>query len=123
MAAHLGGWSKFDEALDCLGDTDCMVDISSCMAFLPPDEIVRYVRGYGAHRVLFGTDFPMQDPVKERERLLALALTDEEQAAVDYVVVHELAHIKEHNHSKKFWDEVGKVIPDYKICIEKLKKF
>ena len=32
---------------------------------------------------------------------------------LDYVVVHELCHLKEMNHSKAFWDEVGKVMPEY----------
>lgn len=33
---------------------------------------------------------------------------------VDYVVVHELAHLDEKNHSRSFWDKVRVIIPDYK---------
>lgn len=32
---------------------------------------------------------------------------------IDYVVVHELAHILQHNHSPAFWAVVGSVMPDY----------
>ena len=32
----------------------------------------------------------------------------------DYVIVHELAHLKEMNHSKRFYDVVASVLPDYK---------
>lgn len=42
--------------------------------------------------------------------------------AVDYVIVHELAHIKEHNHSKKFYKLIEKYMPDYKERIKLLKK-
>ena len=42
--------------------------------------------------------------------LLMLAPPD----ILDYVVVHELCHRKEMNHSPKFWAEVAKVMPDYK---------
>ena len=33
---------------------------------------------------------------------------------VDYVVIHELAHLKEMNHSKRFWGHVSSWCPDYK---------
>ena len=35
-------------------------------------------------------------------------------SVVDYVVIHELMHLKQKNHSRKFWAEVAKIMPDYK---------
>ena len=32
---------------------------------------------------------------------------------VDYVVVHELVHISQPDHSKKFWDKIRKIMPDF----------
>jgi len=40
---------------------------------------------------------------------------------IDSIVVHELVHIRIKNHSKQFYDEVEKYMPDYKNRIKELK--
>ena len=40
----------------------------------------------------------------------------------DYVVVHELCHRKELNHSTRFWNEVARVMPDYAVRRKWLKE-
>ena len=42
--------------------------------------------------------------------------------AIDYVVVHELAHIKHHNHSADFYKLIEQYMPDYKKRIAILKQ-
>ncbi|MGI6612513.1 MAG: M48 family metallopeptidase [Candidatus Nanosyncoccaceae bacterium] len=43
--------------------------------------------------------------------------------AIDYVIVHELCHLRHPNHSKDFWEEVGKIIPNYKYYEKLLKHY
>lgn len=40
---------------------------------------------------------------------------------VDYVVVHELCHMLEHNHSSKYWKHVERYVPNWRECREWLK--
>ena len=40
---------------------------------------------------------------------------------VDYVVIHELVHLRVHNHSQTFWDSVEALMPDYKRRVAWLK--
>lgn len=42
--------------------------------------------------------------------------------AIEYVVVHELAHTVHHNHSREFYDLIAKYLPDYKQREKLLKK-
>ena len=42
---------------------------------------------------------------------------------IDYLVVHELAHIIHHNHSSKYWKLVNFIYPDYKECRSWLKNY
>jgi predicted metal-dependent hydrolase len=42
---------------------------------------------------------------------------------VDYLVVHELCHLKEFNHSKNFWHLVSFAVPDYKVRRKEMRKY
>jgi hypothetical protein len=42
---------------------------------------------------------------------------------IDYVVIHELAHLVEMNHSDKFWRIVASIMPDYRSAEKHLKEF
>jgi len=48
-----------------------------------------------------------------------LALAEDD--VIDYVVVHELAHLIEMNHSPRFWAIVAGIMPDYARCNARLK--
>ncbi|KKH95142.1 peptidase [Methanosarcina sp. 1.H.T.1A.1] len=41
---------------------------------------------------------------------------------LEYVVVHELCHVKEKNHSSRFWKLVGELMPGYEVHRKSLKK-
>lgn len=43
------------------------------------------------------------------------------EGILDYVVAHEVAHLVEMNHSRKFWNLVGSLYPDYKIACKWLQ--
>ncbi|MGN0525944.1 MAG: M48 family metallopeptidase [Acutalibacteraceae bacterium] len=44
----------------------------------------------------------------------SLYLMDKDEKFIDYVVIHELAHIKHHNHSKEFYSFIEQFMPNYK---------
>lgn len=38
----------------------------------------------------------------------------------DYVIVHELCHVKEHNHSPKFWEQMARTLPNHKALRKRI---
>ncbi len=44
------------------------------------------------------------------------------ERAVDYIIVHEMCHLVEMNHSRKFWNLVAKTVPDYARVRKQLRK-
>lgn len=92
IGAHLGGWSMFDKAFEYLKETNCYFDFSSCMMFIGKKETEKYIKGYGADRILFGTDFPLWDPTVEVERFMKLDLSNEEKAKIAYINAEKLLY-------------------------------
>ena len=82
IAAHFGGYSMYDTACDLLGDTNCVMDISSSMMFMEPGTAEHYINIYGAERMAFGTDYPMWDPVTEVQRFMDLDLTEAQREQI-----------------------------------------
>ena len=58
----------------------------------------------------------------ENSLCFSLYLMQYPDAVIDYVVVHELAHIRHHDHSKRFWDTVSLYMPEYKRLRALLKQ-
>lgn len=45
------------------------------------------------------------------------------QDVIQYIIVHELAHIKHKHHQKSFWKEVEDYLPDYRVQVKILKNY
>jgi predicted metal-dependent hydrolase len=60
---------------------------------------------------------------KTRRIRLNAALAYCPPSCLEYVIVHELAHMRESNHSSRFWEIVADALPDYKERRKKLKTF
>lgn len=59
-------------------------------------------------RTLWGT-CDASNNIRLNWRLVAIP-----KGLIDYVIVHELAHTRQHNHSAAFWAEVERILPDWK---------
>lgn len=86
IAAHLGGFSVWEEAADafCGKYEQLFVDSSSCMFWLPLDRYFKIIRRYGIERVLFGSDYPMWTPQAELKKFLTLPFTETELEKILY---------------------------------------
>ena len=76
IAAHLGGYRMWEHALIALGQQErenLWLDTSSVTPFVHAAEMRHFLRSFPADRLLFGTDWPIYDPVEELERLQGMA--------------------------------------------------
>jgi predicted TIM-barrel fold metal-dependent hydrolase len=80
VGAHFGGWSVWDEATEKLARyKNFYVDCSSSLYAMTPEKARTLIDAYGTDRVLFGTDYPMWEPLAEMERFMKIDLTEQER--------------------------------------------
>ena len=53
----------------------------------------KYINHYGADRFVYGSDFPMWDPVVEMERFLRLKLTDDQKEQIAHITAEGILNI------------------------------
>lgn len=82
IAAHFGGWSIWDLAMEYLTNRNCYLDVSSSFNFLGKTRSREIIKAYGAERILFGVDFPMGDHKTELEYFLSLGLSEYENKLI-----------------------------------------
>ena len=59
----------------------------------------------------------------EDKVILNLKLIQVPKTYIDYVVMHELCHLKEHHHGRRFYELLNRVMPDWRERREKLNTF
>jgi len=83
VLAHCGcleGWRDVADTLK--GMPNVAVDLAYSFGIIPPDGLIRLIRGLGAERVLFGTDSPWRDAAEDVKAFLALSLTPGERERI-----------------------------------------
>ena len=95
VAAHFGGWSLFDLAVEYLKDTSCYFDTSSSFSFTGLTRAGELIRLYGAERIVFGSDFPMWDLSEELSLFEQLTLTEQEKELILYKNAERILKLEE----------------------------
>lgn len=93
IAAHFGGWSVFDLAVEYLLDTGCYLDISSSMSFLGQKRSRELIELYGPERMLFGSDFPMWTPESELGKFNALGFDEKSRELILHANAEKILNI------------------------------
>ena len=94
IAAHFGGYTMYETAAELLHDKNCFFDVSSSLMFMEEGVAEKYINHHGAERFVYGSDFPMWDPVTEMERFMRLKLTDDQKERIAHITAEEILDIK-----------------------------
>ena len=95
IAAHFGGWSIWDLALEYLKGENCYLDTSSSFPMIGVKRAKELIRIYGADRIVFGTDIPMWNLKDDLNRYNTINLKEEEMEKIFYKNAMKILKIEE----------------------------
>ena len=94
-AAHMGGWSVYDIGFDWLHDLEnCYVDTSSSLLMVGQRHLRELANMYGTERVMFGTDYPLGDPIWEIEQVLGAGFSEDTLENILWHNMERFANVK-----------------------------
>lgn len=127
---------KENNALEAFTDNEIKQMKKKAQAVIPPlCEFYAEKLGVKYKRIFYKTQSSIWGSCSAQKNLnFNVCIMKAPENVIRYLVVHELCHLKEMNHSPKFWAHVGKVIPDFeeskkwlqkdgKIVIRRLEKW
>ena len=82
VAAHFGAWSEWEKAELYADAKNVIFDTSSSLPFIGAGRALELIRGLGAERFMFATDYPMWDLGEELGRFMEIVLADEERRGI-----------------------------------------
>ena len=98
IAAHMGGWRNWNEVLETLAETSVMIDTAFSTEMIIPregcewndserrmldaDGFMKFVRAFGAERILFGTDSPWSAQKKSIEFIDQLPINEDDRKKI-----------------------------------------
>lgn len=84
IAAHLGGWRRWEEVLKYLVKAPVYMDTAFIGGFIDDDLCREIIKTHGADKILFGSDSPWETPAHTLEYLLSLGLGAEDMEKIKY---------------------------------------
>lgn len=84
IAAHFGGYTEWDKAMQYLVGQNVYFDTSSTLWKLPVEKANQMIKAHGAEKFFFGSDFPMWDHEDEFARFNQLDLSSQERDLILY---------------------------------------
>ena len=96
VAAHLGGMNLWDDIEKYTAGRyeNLWFDVGVISRYIEDDQLLRIIRKQGAHKVLFGSDCPWDEPANEIAMIQRLPITDEEKELIFHGNAERLLGIK-----------------------------